>query len=662
MPTTNQPITRTSVAVALVLASACAARPTLEPTVVSEAGRVAVAALGQQLAVDPATLEVAAVGTARYPNLNRIVQSFKVVDRKGRIHGIALDPELRPVDLQSFTAEERAQRQNKFGALDPSLAQRIEQLGEESIAVVISVRDTTPRRWDRVPARGEKLESSVIDRLYADVTEARAAAVRDVIAPALERVRQFDSRARAEELSPMISATLTADALRALAYDSDIDTIYLELPAQAELDIAKAATGITTVHASGTRGGGVRVADIQGLAGLVEANSLLLRPVLQDGLHVCPMVDKHATAVAGVMIERRVNLFGTPAGEEGAAPNIELRAGGSCSTHSFELQEVSTRGVRWGARIINLTWGLDTNLALGGMDRFYDDIVLNLWRTVVKSAGNRGTAPGCFPTTTTSTTTSPGLAYNVITVGGFDDRNTVTWNDDTVYPCSSAGNPISLHSDREKPEIAAPAVDIILVSPGPANLQPFTGTSAAAPLTTSVSALLIERNNRLSVWPEIIRAVLMATAAHNIEGATRLSDVDGAGGLDASTAASLIDTPGRWDGVFFGCNGTDPLDLATLSVSRRTRNRVVLSWDSDPTFADYATRPSADIDLRVVDANGRTVASSLSFDNTNEIVEFDSWQAGTFSLQAVRFRCDLPTWLGWAWHTLPIPRLSRSLP
>ena len=69
--------------------------------------------------------------------------------------------------------------------------------------------------------------------------------------------------------------------------------------------------------------------------------------------------------------------MGTPIGEEGTAPNIELRSGGSCSIFTPELQAASTRGVRWGARILNLTWGLDTQSALGGMDRFYDEIVLN---------------------------------------------------------------------------------------------------------------------------------------------------------------------------------------------------------------------------------------------------------------------------------------------
>jgi hypothetical protein len=659
MATTRRWITRTSVAIAVALTGATPALTAPDPPADSEAALVALATVGKQLGVNPETLTVEAVGTAYYPNLDLTVQSFKIADPKGLLHAIAVDKALRPADPRSLAADERAKRLSRFGALDPALAERIAQGGKESLAVTIWIRDTTKRRWDRPEARGDSLPPEQIDELYAGVVEARVAALKPLVAPVVERVRAYDSKASADELVPIIGATLSAEALQKLARDPGIEAIYLSLPSQPELDIAKLTTGVATIHGSGILGRGVRVSDIQALAGEVEANSLYLRPVVQDMVNLCPGVNQHSTAVAGAMIERRLNWFGSPSGEEGTSPNIELRSGGSCQTLGLELQSASTRGVRWGARIINLTWGHDRQSVLGDLDRFYDEIVLNQWRTVTKAAGNTN-GPNCPENPFDGTTPSPGLAYNVIAVGGFDDRNTVNWSDDTIYDCSSTINPISTHSDREKPELSAPAVNIKVVAPGPANLLDVTGTSIAAPIVAGTSALLIEKNGRLSVWPEIIRATLMATADHNIEGATRLSDIDGAGGMNAAAAASLIADQQHWNGVRYSCNGTDPLDLATLSVSPRTRHRVVLSWDSDPAFSDYSREPSADIDLRVRDANGATVATSMSWDGTNEIVEFDSWNAGTYTLQAVRFRCDLPTWLGWAWHTLPIPRTAGS--
>ena len=644
---------------AVALAATYTALSAPEPTDDSEAARVALATVGKQLGLDPATLTVEAVATAWYPTLDRAVQSFKISDPKGLLHGIAVDDALKTADPQSLAAAETAARRSKFGALDPALAGRIDRRELEVYPVILWVRDTTKRRTDRPDARTKAMSAGQVDELYASVADARAKDLKTLLAPVVERVRAYDPNAYANELAPSIGAHLTAGALRELARDAAIDTIYdVGPPPQQELNVQKDTTGITAIQLGGITGRGVKVSDIQGMGGIVEPGSLLLRPVVQDTVGLCPglSVDLHATVVAAIMVQRQLNWFGTLIGEEGVSPNIELRSGGSCSIFTPELQDASTRGVRWGARVFDLTWGQDMKGKLGGMDRFYDDIVLNQWRTVSKAAGN--TTPGssmCFETPFDSSIPSPGGAYNVITVGGFDDKNTVTWSDDTILDCSSFVDPISLHSDRQKPDIAAPGANITAVAPGPANFATVSGTSAAAPIVAGVSALLIEKNGTLSVWPEIIRAALMASADHNIEGATRLSDKDGAGGLDASAAASLIDGTDHWGGLRYSCNGTDPLTLATLSVGPRTRHRIVISWDADPAFADYATRPSADIDLRVKDANGITVAASSSFDNTNEIVEFDSWLAGTYTVQAVRYRCDLPTWLGWAWHTLPMP-------
>jgi subtilisin family serine protease len=274
--------------------------------------------------------------------------------------------------------------------------------------------------------------------------------------------------------------------------------------------------------------------------------------------------------------------------------------------------------------------------------------VHNRWRTIVKSAGNRNCSIAGTPD---ADVTSPGLAYNVVTVGGLDDQGTAQWSDDTMYACSSFGDPTSRNGDREKPELVAPGANIEMVDPGPANLFVDSGTSFAAPHVTGVTALLIQQNSRLTVWPEILRAVLMASATHNIEGSTRLSDQDGAGGVAANRASGIVGNPPAWDGVGFACSTPHTLDLTTRAMGRRTHHRVAISWTTDPAFADYTQRPSADIDLQVVDSLGRVVASSSSWDNTTEIVEFDSWSADTYTVRAINFRCDRATFLGWAWDT-----------
>ncbi len=622
-----------------------------EQKALNEASAAALRWLGESPDLKGQNLSIESAAVARLPFSGRKVYSIKAADGRGGLHGVAFEVGLRRIDLAAALADERRQRLQALGALDGPVAERLKAAPKEPLQVVLWLADVAPVSLPRFQARGEGLAAERIETLYDDVERERRATVERLLAPVLERVRAFDRKAQSGAPAPMIVARLEAAALRELAQDRAIDRIYLDLPARPELVVAKAATGITQLQQQGMLGQGIRVAAINVSGGLVEAGSLVLRPVVQDPLFMCQgQVDAHATSVVGAMIARRITIFGQTVGEEGAAPGLTVRAAGSCTTNSVELMDLSSRAADWGARVFNLSWGLDTRSMLGAVDRFYDDLVFNRWRSVVKSAGNRP----CLPVGGDAVTT-PGLAYNVVTVGGYDNRQTFDLGDDVIDVCASFGNPISLHGDREKPELAAPSVDVEVVTAGPANLARVTGTSIAAPQVTAAAALLIEGNSRLSIWPEIVRALLMATATHNIEGSRRLSDRDGAGGVRADTARQLLSDTGRWDGLHYRCDSATPtlLHLATLQASPRTRHRVVLSWSTDPSDSHYASQPSADIDLSVVDGNGRTVASSMSFDNSFEIVEFDVMTAGSFTLRAHKFRCDRPVWLGWAWHTAP---------
>jgi hypothetical protein len=622
---------------------------TAEQKALNEGAAAALRLLGRDPALQGQTLKLEASAVARLPFSDRKLYTIKATDAKGGLHGAAVDTELRRVDLAVALADDRSQRLRQHGALDGALVDRLKSTPVEPLRVLLWLADAAPVSLSRPDARGERIDAERIESLYQRVEQDRMASVERLAASVLERVRGFDREARSAAPAPMIMAKLDAAALRELSRDRAIDRIYLDLPAQPELAVAKVATGIAQLQQQGMVGQGIRVAAINAGGGLVEAGSLVLRPVVQDPLFVCAnQVDPHATSVVGAMIARRITIFGQTVGEEGAAPGLEVRAAGSCTTDSMELMTVSTRAVTWGARVLNLSWGLDTRSTLGAVDRFYDDLVFNRWRGVVKSAGNRP----CLPIGGDEVT-SPGLAYNVVTVGGYDDRRTNDLGDDVIDPCASFGNPVSLHGDRQKPELAAPSVDVEVVTAGPANLQRVTGTSIAAPQVTAAAALLIERNGRLSTWPEIVRALLMATATHNVEGNRRLSDRDGAGGVRADIAAQLASDTGRWNGLRYNCDTSTPslLPLVTVPASPGTRHRVVLSWSTDPADTHYGSQPSADIDLSVVDANGRTMASSMSFDNSFEIVEFDVVTAGSFTLRAHKFRCDSSVWLGWAWHT-----------
>jgi hypothetical protein len=171
-------------------------------------------------------------------------------------------------------------------------------------------------------------------------------------------------------------------------------------------------------------------------------------------------------------------------------------------------------------------------------------------------------------------------------------------------------------------------------------------------MVTGVAALLIQRNSSLAVWPEAIKAILMTTAVHNIEGDARLSNKDGAGGIAADRADDVArGVNGNWGAESYSCSTPTAHDVATISLTGGQRTRATIAWDNDPNYSSYASQPGADLDFQVINPSGSVVASSASYDNTYEIVDFTPTTTGSYKLRVNKYRCDYsPRWLGWAWR------------
>jgi len=88
---------------------------------------------------------------------------------------------------------------------------------------------------------------------------------------------------------------------------------------------------------------------------------------------------------------------------------------------------------------------------------------------------------------------------------------------------------------------------------------------------------------------------------------------------------------------------------------------VVIAWDSNPS-SDYGDDPlDADLDLFVYDPDGDYVsgASSASWDNSYEIVEFEATKSGTYTWQVYKSRFDGTTeYLGAAWARIAPPSFT----
>lgn len=355
---------------------------------------------------------------------------------------------------------------------------------------------------------------------------------------------------------------------------------------------------------------------------------------------------------------------------QGVAPDASLYAAGKCTSSMSDLESQNTNAKNWGALAVNNSWAVST--AVGAKpsndDKFFDSLVFNNLLTIGVAAGNStdGTGnPVCAlgaGVYTNGMVTSPSLGFNVITVGG--TSNVVSGAYPDIWGCSAWKNPGSTNSDRNKPEVVAPAdgVDAMMTC-GQSTYFDYTtcdaygtisGTSLATPFITATSALLLQAAPVLSSWPETIKAAIMA-ASQPLPN----SDTDhyGAGLTNIGAAVDLINgVNGNWRAnSALTCSGNWPFAWAAYLYGGR-QTRVAITWSQDPNYNNYANQPQADLDLYVVDQSNRVVALSESYDNNYEFVDFVPAQDGTYMIQFQKYRCDYTfanNRLGIAWHQAP---------
>ena len=268
--------------------------------------------------------------------------------------------------------------------------------------------------------------------------------------------------------------------------------------------------------------------------------------------------------------------------------------------------------------------------------RHADYVVRYLWDTVVAAAGNNGTCAGGEFVGGVAT------GYNVIAVGNYNDNGTTDSTDNSMNASSSYLDPTSPHGDREKPEVAAPGTNITSLLMANRGECPTgnvgSGTSYSSPMVAGVAAQLMHANTSLRVYPESVKALIMAGATHNIEGSQRLSEFDGVGGVNALTSySSLVSSWYTWRYVTpssFDANGYITIDLGYIYAGERLK--VALVWDSNPA-SNYATDPlNANLDLNVV--GPITSEWSSSWDNSYETVDFAAPASGNYQIKVRNYR------------------------
>jgi serine protease AprX len=279
----------------------------------------------------------------------------------------------------------------------------------------------------------------------------------------------------------------------------------------------------------------------------------------------------HGTHMAGLIVGD-----GTSSADQwrGAAPGADLISlkvaswSGATDTSSViaALRWVVTNKDRYNIRVVNLSFGTDARQTYRSDP--LDRAVERVWEAgvvVVVSAGNQGPLAGSI--------TKPGDDPRILTVGAFDDANTLDTDDDRVAAFSSRG---PTQDGVAKPDIVAPGVSIVSTRAPDSVVDVFsptarldddyfkgTGTSQSAAIVAGVAALVIQANPALR--PDQVKGILLDTASDNLVGRAGAGHgtvnarraVDAARGIQGWTPLATIPDPSSGLGSLEGTRGTN---------------------------------------------------------------------------------------------------------
>jgi Subtilase family len=611
---------------------------------------------GRSLGLSPAAIEPGAARLIKLPETKHSLLRYHVVAGDQTLD---VDVDLDTgeiVDGASLLGQELALRRTRRGKLSAALRQYLDESSAATVPVTLwlqraAVDDTSPVRR-KASRKTPPLTRAEIASIQSTASQRRARESAPARRRTLTLLGSLGATAHGDEAGPFLHARVPRSQLAALESASDVLDLDLDdEQGSHDLDVVSDTLDYRPdVHENlGLRGGGEILADIEYRTQLADgsfATRIASHPCLdQVDQATTGAIHEHASCVAGVLI------CSDPL-QRGVAPDATLVFRTGIGTEG--ILEAANQAIDVGARALNfpISDGAHAVRSPTAFDRGLDELFTTHFVTVVKSAGNRG----CPSNGGDGHVTHPGLGYNTITVGAFDDRNTAARSDDTMYSCSSWGDPTSTNSDREKPEVAAPGASVRTTN----WTNGFTdqwGTSEAAPVVAGIATLMMNANHDMRVWPEVVKAAIMVTARFNVEGAARLSEYDGVGGVSARDAVDLVRANGPsnsdWLATEVSCASFPYTYSFTLPKASR-RTRVVVVWPQDPSYIHYESQPNADLGLEIRGPFGSVVASSNSFDNTYEIVDFNPLFAGQYTARITSRRCDSsPGAIGLAWFQEP---------
>lgn len=455
--------------------------------------------------------------------------------------------------------------------------------------------------------------------------------------------------------APMVILRLTKTEIDDLIASNDVESVDLFVNAEAVPEWTNSNIVSRTKKNRdqyGLTGAGVKIGQIE--PGVPTIDGIDLKStnvsIVERNPESTQQLDTHATLVAKIMVG---NSYGV-------VPNAKLYCYGI--QYVLDYYNGVERLLNLGINVINLSMGFSDED--GNYSGKYD--IISKWTDhvanqhdvhIVKSAGNRRIDEDGE---INLKITSPGMGYNVITVGAYSYSGTVSdgdanHGDDVMSVVIQGSNYRSCYMEAvgsapraEKPNLVAPGINL-----GPENK---TGSSYSAPQVTGTIAQLCEFKPELKVKQAAMGAILHASSARKVQGVTgdglkgdkfissvriegnsQVSDREGAGKLDAYWARLIASRGTYWTVATKSFPYTKTI---TINTSSNSLTRVAIFWlkknkitETDHQGGTVVSPNIPNLNLAVYDANGNVVSSSTMTYANFEIVQFVPTGTGTYTIK-----------------------------
>jgi serine protease AprX len=433
-------------------------------------------------------------------------------------------------------------------------------------------------------------------------------------------------KAELQNYLPGIAVDINIAVLNELVELDYVSAVYFDSPVEMFLDISVPSIRVNGDNfpswTDNTLGSGVTVAIVD--RGVDDSHPSLIENFESGSKQRFPDTgynyeSHHGTIVAGIVASRNPTI-------KGVAPNVSLLD--AMVTDDSNSWVYAAQAIEWavnkGANVVQMSIGPRTvdNERLEGLSDFVDGIIYQNDVVFTVAIGQNQSAQ--IDQNNWEPVVSPAEAFNVISVGAIDDKNTINLNDDTIYYHGFYGT----IDGRQKPDIVAPGFRITSLNSTWESGDLFSrwnvGTSFAAPHVAGVAAILLSNDPSLSA--KQVKAILLNTANKN---PSWFTDDDwervGFGLVNANEAnrnihnsfvESIKDTTG--EKLYYELTPETEHIVTTMVWERNATQYFYGDWTGD--YPAGLTMELIDLDMYMF-KNGNRVASSGNFrDNVEQII------------------------------------------